>query len=111
MDEIYLVHDQEIKWSKAKVRVYADSVLCLRKLSDLSEANRRRECQVADFQMSAPCGELLGIHGEAIEFEEKIFPGFTSLQILQEIQNDLQSGTLNLRYHRSNYLHVNVQLH
>ena len=35
-------------------------------------------------------GELLGINGEAIEFEWNIFPGFTSLQILQEIQDDLQ---------------------
>ena len=32
--------------------------------------------------------ELLGTDGEAIEFEWTIFPGFSSLQILQEIQRD-----------------------
>ena len=34
---------------------------------------------------------FLGIDGEAIEFEWNIFPGFTKLQIIQQIQNDLQS--------------------
>ena len=33
--------------------------------------------------------EAVDIDGEAIEFEWKIFPGFTSWQILQEIQRDL----------------------
>ena len=36
-----LSHGQVIKWTKAKVRVYSDSVLCLEKISDDSEANRR----------------------------------------------------------------------
>ena len=35
-----LTHDQVTRWTKAKVRVYSDSVLCLAKLSDHSEANR-----------------------------------------------------------------------
>ena len=34
--------------------------------------------------------ELLGIDGEPIDFEWNILPGFLSLQILQEIQNDLR---------------------
>ena len=34
--------------------------------------------------------EFLGIDGEAIEFECHIFPGFTTMQILQQIENDLQ---------------------
>ena len=36
-----LTQDQVITWTKAKVRVYSDSVLCLGKMSDHSEANRR----------------------------------------------------------------------
>ena len=35
--------------------------------------------------------EFLGIDGEAIEFEWNISPGFTTLQILLQIQNDSQS--------------------
>ena len=64
-----LFHDQVIKWTKAIVRVYSDSVLCSVKLSDYSEANRRWEGQVADFRLSASDGELLGIDGEPTEFE------------------------------------------
>ena len=36
-----LTHDEVITWTKAKVHVYSDSVLCLRKMSEHSEANRR----------------------------------------------------------------------
>ena len=49
------------------------------------------------FLMSASCGEFLRIDGEAIEFEWNIFPGFTALQILQKIQNDLQKRNNKLR--------------
>ena len=41
-----LSHDQVITWTKAKVRIASDSVLCLVTLSDHSEANRRWENQV-----------------------------------------------------------------
>ena len=75
---------------------WSDSVPCLGKLSDPSEANRRWEGQVADFQLFASCEELLGIDGDPIEFEWNIVPGLTSLQILQRIQNDLQE-TLSLK--------------
>ena len=44
--------------------------------------------------MSASYGELLGIDGEAIELEWNIFAGFTSLQILEEIQNHLQTRNI-----------------
>ena len=41
-----LSHDQVITWTKAKVRVCSDSVLCFGKISDHSEANRRWEDQI-----------------------------------------------------------------
>ena len=41
--------------------------------------------------MSPSYIELLGIDVEAIGFEWNNFPGFSSLQILQEIQNDLRN--------------------
>ena len=34
--------------------------------------------------------KAVGIDGEAMEFEWKNFPGFSSLSILQEIQKDLE---------------------
>ena len=38
--------------------------------------------------------EFLGIRGEAVEFERNIFPGFTTLEILQKIQDDLQKKNI-----------------
>ena len=46
--------------------------------------------------MSPSYKELLGIDGEAIDFEWNIFPIFSSLQILQEIQNDLRRCNIEL---------------
>ena len=106
-----LSHDPVIRWTKTKENVYSDSVLCLVKLSDLSEANRRWEGQVTYFQVSASYEELLGIDGEPIEFGWNIFPGLTSLQIPQRIQNDLQQRNIEPENLRANYLHVNVQRH
>ena len=92
----HLSHDQVIQWTEAKVRVYSDSVPCLGKMSLHSEAIGRWEGQVLDFQMSAASGELLGIDGEAPEFEWNIYPGFRPLQILQEFQNELQKRNIEL---------------
>ena len=44
--------------------------------------------------MPASFQQVLGIDGEAIEFEGDLFPGFTSLQILQKIQGDLQERNI-----------------
>ena len=60
--------------------------------------------------MSASHGELLGIDGEAIELEWNIFPLCTSLQILQEIQDNLQKrNSWTWENHRLDHLHDNVQ--
>ena len=47
-----------------------------------------------EFKVSATCQEVLGIDGEAIEFEWHLFPGFSSYQILQESQNDLRKRNI-----------------
>ena len=59
-------------------------------MNDSKGAIERWEGQVEEFKMSASYKELTGIDGEPIEFEYNTFPGFTSLQILQEIRNNLQ---------------------
>ena len=84
-----LSHDQVIQWTKAEVRVYSDSVLCLVKMNDSKDAITRWEGQEEAFIMSPSYKEMLGIDGESIEFEWNILPGFSSLQILQKIQDDL----------------------
>ena len=46
-----LCHDQVIQWTKAKVRVYSNSVLCLGKMNESKEAIEIWEGQVEDLKM------------------------------------------------------------
>ena len=46
-------HDQVSQWTKAKVLVYSDSVLCLVKMNDSKGAIERWDGQVEEFEMSA----------------------------------------------------------
>ena len=71
-----LSHDQAINWPKAKVLVYA-------------EAKARWEGQVEGLRLFPSFQDAVGIDGEAIESEWKMFPGFSSKSVLQEIQQDL----------------------
>ena len=89
-----ITHDQVITWTKAKVHVYSDSVSCLGKKSEHSEANQRWKNQVEEYRQSNSYRELLGIDGEPIEFEWNVFPRRTSLEILQKIQKDLQDRSI-----------------
>ena len=68
--------------------------LMLGELSDTSEANRKWENQGEEFRQFNSYRESLGIDGEPIEFEWNIFPGLTSLEILQNIQGDLQERNI-----------------
>ena len=65
-------NDQAVKWAKAKVCVYADSVLCVGQVKDISGATERWKGQVEDLK------------------KWKNSPGFSSLSLLREIQNDLE---------------------
>ena len=67
-----LCHDDAIRWAKAKVHVYFDSVSCLEETSHPSEANARWILQIQYFQQSNEYAELFGIDGEPIEFEWNI---------------------------------------
>ena len=87
-----LLSDRAVKWMKAKVHVYSDSVLCLGKIHDPGEAIEQCKGQMASFRVKMFFTELLGLDGEPIEFEWKIVQGFTALQILQEIQSDLEGA-------------------
>ena len=46
-----LSHDQAIKWTEAKSRVYSDSVQCVGQMNERKETITRWEGQVAEFKM------------------------------------------------------------
>ena len=79
---------------KAQVHVYSDPVLCLGKMQENSEAYRRWTNQLEEVRLSNSYRELFGIDGEPIKFEWSIFPGRTSLEILQKIQKDLKDRNI-----------------
>ena len=85
-----LLHDKVLKWAKAKVHVVSDSVLCLGKMQEHSEATKQWKDQLQYFQQSNEY-TFFGIDGEPIEFECNIFPGVTTLQILKEIKNKMEA--------------------
>ena len=87
-----LTHDQVIKWTKAKVHVNSDSVLCLGKMQEHSTANQRWKAQLEELRQSNSYRELFGIGGEPIWVRVEFFAGRTSLEILQKIQKDLQKS-------------------
>ena len=51
--------------------------------------------QVEEFRQSNSYRESSGIDGEPIEFEWHLFPGFTSIEILRQIQKDLRTRKIN----------------
>ena len=64
-----MVHEQVMKWAKATAYVYSDSVFCVGKMQEHSEANKRWKNQVEEFRQSNSYRELFGGDGEPIEFE------------------------------------------
>ena len=60
-----------------------------------SDVSEKWISQTTEFQQSNEYAELSGIDGERIEFEGNIFPGFTTIEILGEIQKDLNARPVN----------------
>ena len=89
-----LSHHQVMKWTKERARVYSDAVLCLGKMTDPADANRRWEGQVEELRQTDSYRELFGFDGEPIEFEWNVFPGLTSLEDLRKMQKDLQEQNI-----------------
>ena len=82
--ETSLLCDRAVHIANSKTHVFADSVLCLRSLSDKPvEAWKDR---TKWFLETRYLKDLDRIDGEPMEFEWTIFPGFTTLGILAEIQ-------------------------
>ena len=84
-----LARDQAVKWAKAAVCVYADSILCVGQVKHISGATARWKGPVEDLKQSSSYQDAVGVDGEAIEFEWHNFPGFSSLSILEEIRREL----------------------
>ena len=82
-----LIGDEEvISLLHTKVYVFSDSVLCLGKVSENPKSNIAWEERLKWFKSSPVYRALDTIDGEPMEFEWKIFAGFTTLQLCTKVQ-------------------------
>ena len=79
-----------INLQSTKVYVFSDSVLCLGKVLQHPKSNEAWKNRVARIQSGKSYRDYDAINGESTEFEWNIFPGFTTLQLCDKI-NDLLS--------------------
>ena len=85
--QLSLVNDEEvISLSQAKVHEFSDSVLCLGKVNQNPTSNTVWEQQLDWFKDLPQYRTLDTIDGEPMEFEWNIFPGFTTLQLIQQVR-------------------------
>ena len=77
-----------INLQRTKVYVFSDSVLCLGKVLQRPECNEAWKNRVAGIRSEKSYRDYDAINGESTEFEWNIFPGFTTLQLCDKI-NDL----------------------
>ena len=85
-----LIGDEEvISLSHAKVYVFSDSVLCLGKMNANPQSNIAWEDKLMWFKSSSQYRALDTFDGELMEFEWNLFPGFTTLQLVREVQEFL----------------------
>ena len=73
-----------------KSYVFSDSVLCLGRVLQHPESNEAWKNRVAGARADRSYRDHDAINGESTEFEWNIFPGFTTLQLCDKI-NDLLS--------------------
>ena len=79
-----------INLHSTKVYVFSDSVLCLGRVLQHPDSNEAWKNRVAGIQSGKSYRDYDAINGESTEFEWNIFPGFTTLQLCDKI-NDLLS--------------------
>ena len=78
--------DRAVQFATAKTYVFSDSVLCLGGITEPVEA---WESRIKWYLETRYLKDLDRIDGEPMEFEWTIFPRFTTLQILDEIQETM----------------------
>ena len=81
-----LVGDEEvISLLHTKVYVFSDSVLCHGKMNENPQSNTVSEDKLTWFKDSSQYRTLDTIDGEPMEFEWNIFPGSTTLQLIDKV--------------------------
>ena len=78
--------EEVVSLSRARVYVFSNSVLCLGKKRENPLSNIVREDKLTWFKSSLQYRTLDTFVGEPMEFEWYIFPGFTTFELVREVQ-------------------------
>ena len=90
--QLSLINDPVvINLQSTKVYVFSDSVLCLGKVLQHPECNEAWKNRVAGARAEKSYRDYDSVSGETTEFECNIFPGFTTLQLCDKVNNLLSS--------------------
>ena len=82
-----LIGDETIiNLQRAKVSVFSDSVLCLGRVHQHPKSNEAWKDRIGWIITDESYRDYDGIGGEPTEFEWNIFPGFTTLQLIDEVK-------------------------
>ena len=88
------VNDEEvISFRAQRFFVFSDSVLCLGKVNENPQSNTVWEEKLSWFKDPPQYKILDTIDGEPMEFEWNIFPGFTTLQLCNKVQEFMSKLT------------------
>ena len=87
--------EKVISLSHTKVYVFSDSVLCFGKMNENPQSNIAWGDRLTWFKSSSEYRALDTIDGEPMEFEWNIFSGFTTLQLVREVQESCQKWAYN----------------
>ena len=91
LESLSLIGDEtDINLQSTKVHVFSDSVLCLGRVLQHPDSNEAWKNRVTRIQSGKSFRDYDAINGESTKFEWNIFPGFTTLQLCDKI-NDLLS--------------------
>ena len=89
--QLSLIGDETvINLQRTKVHVFSDSVLCFGKIHQHPESNEAWKKRIEWITTDNSYRDYDAINGESTEFEWNIFPGFTTLQLCDKV-NDLLS--------------------
>ena len=83
--------EKDISLSHIRVYVNSDSVSCLGKMNENPQSNYAWEDRLMWFKSSLQYRTLDTIDGEPMGFEWNIFPGFTTLQLCNKVQEFLSN--------------------
>ena len=90
-----LVGDEEVtSLLNKKVYVFSDFVLCLGKMNENPRSNYGYEDRLTWFKSSPEYRTFDTLDGEPMEFEWNIFPRFTTLQLVREVQEFLSKMSI-----------------